>query len=691
MTDIAKHTPMMQQYLRVKAEHPDKLVFYRMGDFYELFFEDAQRASRLLDITLTARGQSAGAPIPMAGVPFHAVDQHLARLVKQGESVVIVEQYGDPATTKGPLERKVARILTPGTVTDAGLLDAKRESLLAGVVCDKGRAGIAWLSLASGAMTLAEVSMADCAGILERLDLAELLLPEGAADIPFKSAATAVRRLAPWQFEPAAAHAALARQLGTIDLAAFGVNDAPLAVGAAGAVLSYAGATQQGTLAHVRSLQVEAVDDFVALDPATRRNLEITATLSGEPAPTLYSLLDRCATAAGSRLLRHWLHHPLRDQAHASERHEAIEALLGDRPLRTTLTQSLKHTIDVERVVSRIALRSARPRDLAGLRDTLAALPTIAASASASDSHLVRAAAAALALEPDWHALLLSAIAEQPAAQVRDGGVIAPGYDADLDELRAIDANCGAFLVELEARERARSGIATLKVEYNRVHGFYIEIGNTHSTRVPDDYRRRQTLKNAERYITPELKTFEDKALSAQDRALAREKLLFDGLLDELAPAIPVLQQAAKALATLDLAASLAESARGLAIDSSRFQRHTGPARARRPPSGRGAAGGRLRAQRCHAVERTPLADRDRTQHGRQVDLHAPDGGHCAAGLLRDVRPRTGRDDRPARRDLYAHRSCRRSRGRTLDVHGGDDRGRVHLESCDAEQPRHHR
>ena len=564
---LAAHTPMMQQYLRVKAQHPDKLVFYRMGDFYELFYDDAERAARALDITLTARGQSAGAPIPMAGVPYHALEPHLARLMKQGESVVIVEQFGDPATSKGPVERKVARIVTPGTLTDANLLEAKRDCLLAAYAPAGKRAGIAWLNLASGALTLTEVPQHEAVGVLERVAPAELLVPDDTDAPALRGRAPPCRSLPAWQFDRKSAQQAVARQLGTLDLAGFGADDVPLAVGAAGALLHYAGATQQSALSHVRTLTVETGSAFVALDPATRRNLEITATLDGNDAPTLHSLLDACATAAGSRLLRHWLTQPLRAQSRLTERHDGIDALRAEPRTARAVSDALKRTVDVERVVGRVALRNVRPRELAGLRDTLAKLPDIAKLLAQFEAvPLVAGARAALAVDARWSALLARAIAPEPAALVRDGGVMAEGFDAELDELRAIDANCGEFLVALEARERARTGIASLKVEYNRVHGFYIEVTNAHVEKIPDDYRRRQTLKNAERYITPELKTFEDRALSAQERALAREKVLYEELLDTLAPAIPALQAAGVALALVDVLADLADRAEALRL-----------------------------------------------------------------------------------------------------------------------------
>ena len=578
--EFAAHTPMMRQYLRAKAEHPDKLLFYRMGDFYELFYDDAQRASRLLDITLTARGQSAGAPIPMAGVPFHAVDGYLAKLMKIGESVAICEQIGDPATSKGPVERKVLRVITPGTVTDANLLEAKRDSLLVAANPGRHRTGIAWLNLASGQFTLAEVPTAESAAALERLDVAELLVPD-AVNVPVPRGATVPTRTLPsWRFDAAAATRALARQFGTRDLAAFGVEDLDLAVGAAGALLDYAAGTQAAALAHVRTLGVESAGEYLQLDAATRRNLEITATLRGDPAPTLLSLLDTCATAAGSRLLRQWLTHPLRSQAAATERHAAVAAWQERPSARRDFARELSRTVDLERIAARVALLSARPRDLSGLRDTLARLPALQGAITSADAAdaapLLAALAADLDVAPQWAELLARAIAPEPAAQVRDGGVIAAGFDADLDELRAIDEHCGEFLVALEARERERTGIANLKVEYNRVHGFYIEVTNAHATRVPDDYRRRQTLKNAERYITPELKAFEDKALSAQERALAREKLLYERLLAELVPSIAALAKAAAALAALDVLTTFAERAEALGLARPSFVAATG-------------------------------------------------------------------------------------------------------------------
>ena len=567
--DYAAHTPMMQQYLRIKAEHTDKLVLYRMGDFYELFYGDAQRAAPLLDITLTARGQSAGSPIPMAGVPYHAVEQYLAKLVRLGHSVAICEQIGDPAVSKGPVERKVTRVVTPGTLVDAGLLDGKRDCLLVALHSTASRAGVAWLNLAGGRLHLRDVPLAEVGALLARIDPSEILHAEDSAPVAGASAPT--HALPPWRFERATGVRRLCAQFGTRDLAAFGADDAPLAVAAAGALLDYAQATQQASLAHIRTLIVERSTDYLALDLATRRNLEVTETLRGEPAPTLYSLLDGCSTGAGSRLLRSWLSNPVRAQSAAIERHAAIAELVAAPQRRTALPKALRTTVDIERIASRIALRSARPRDLAGLRDTLQRLPALAALVGDCASPLLIAAAAALAVDSRWAELLTRAIAAEPAAAVREGNVIASGYDAELDELRAIQDNCGAFLVDLEARERERTGITSLKVEFNRVHGFYIEVSNANVQRIPDDYRRRQTMKNAERYITPELKTFEDKALSAQERALARERRLYDEIVAALDPSIEALQRAALALASLDVFSAHAELATALRWTQPRF------------------------------------------------------------------------------------------------------------------------
>jgi DNA mismatch repair protein MutS len=563
---FSAHTPMMQQYLRIKAQFPDTLVFYRMGDFYELFYSDAERAARLLGITLTRRGESAGEPIRMAGVPYHSVDQYLARLVKLGESVAICEQIGDPNASRGPVERQVTRVVTPGTLTDAALLEDKRDNVLMAILPRRGLLGLAWLALSSGRFAVMETQARNLATELERLAPAEILLPEETAIDGLDGRAVAIKRLPPWQFERDSAVRALNTLFGTHDLSGFGAAELDAALGAAGALLEYARGTQGAALAHVRGLTVEQERGFLRLDPATRRNLELTETIRGERSPTLFSLLDTCATTMGSRLLRHTLHHPLTDRAALAARLDAVSTLRGEggpAPCEGVRTL-LAHCADVERITARIALRSARPRDLSALRESLDLLPRLSPVLAALSA--VRIAGLAAALEPasDVSALLSAAIKPEPAAVLREGGVIADGYDAELDELRGIQSNCGAFLIELEARERERTGIPNLKVEYNRVHGFYIEASRAQADKVPDDYRRRQTLKNAERFITPELKAFEDKALSAQERALAREKLLYDGVLAALAEHITRLQTIAEAVAELDLLACFAERAASL-------------------------------------------------------------------------------------------------------------------------------
>ena len=568
-----KHTPMMQQYLRIKADYPDLLLFYRMGDFYELFFEDAERAARLLGITLTQRGSSAGQAIKMAGVPFHAADQYLAKLVKLGESVAICEQIGDPATSKGPVERKVQRVVTPGTLTDAELLPEKTERPLLALNVLQHRKGLvlglAWLSLSSGRLRLIELATDERSlssrlrHEIERIAPAEILLDTRSADLLNASTSPRPTHVADWHFEIPAARKALCEQLAVVTLAGFGAEALESAIGAAGALLLYARNTQGKQLKHVTGLQVEREDEFIGIDAATRRNLELTEPLRGNDStsPTLFSLLDHCRTAMGSRLLRHWLHHAPRDQMTAQSRHSAIEFLIQAN-LSETVTELLASVPDIERISTRIALLSARPRDLSALRAGLQQLPELQKALSVATSlaipGLIEQMHAALAAPDQALALLERAIAPEPAAMIRDGGVIAQGYDTELDELRSLSENAGQFLVDLETRERERTGITNLRVEYNKVHGFYIEVTHGQVAKVPDDYRRRQTLKNAERYITPELKAYEDKALSAQDRALAREKHLYETLLQTLALHISELQRIAQAVSLLDVLVALA-------------------------------------------------------------------------------------------------------------------------------------
>ena len=584
--ELADHTPMMQQYLRLKAEAGPLLLLYRMGDFYEMFYEDAERGAKLLGLTLTRRGSSNGVPIPMAGLPYHAAEQYLAKLVAQGVSVAICEQIGDPATSKGPVERKIVRIVTPGTLTDEALLPSKADRCVAAVfVPRKGnkaqRAGVAWLNLASGEFKLSECAAEALDSELHRIDPAEIILADDAElDVTLHCAAT---KIPPWHFEAEQAQAHLLAHFKTESLSGFDVDGLPTALCAAGALLRYAGRTQAHALSHVQTLVADRASQYVLMDPATRRNLELTRTLSGDDAPTLFSILDNCCTPMGSRLLRRWLHHPLRDNAPVFERQQAIASLmtasaphselLHATPLLQALRTELNKLPDLERIATRIALLSVRPRELASLRDALSALPAVQqqvlsalaplqqSEVSAKPIPQLQALAQALTPPEGLRELLTRAIALEPAALARDGGVIATGFDVELDELVAISTDNGAFLLELEARERARTGIATLRVEFNRVHGFFIEVSRAQAEKVPGDYRRRQTLKNAERYITPELKSWEDKVLSAQDRSLAREKWLFVQLLEQLTSTVKQLAQCASACAALDALVSLAHHA----------------------------------------------------------------------------------------------------------------------------------
>jgi len=556
---------MMQQYLRIKAEHPGMLLFYRMGDFYELFYDDAERAARLLDITLTKRGKSAGQPIPMAGVPYHAAEGYLAKLVRQGESVAICEQIGDPATSKGPVERKVVRIVTPGTVTDEALLEERRDNLLAALLAQDQQFGLATLDITSGRFVLQQLDSEEAlAGELERLRPAELLLPE---DWSLPAAMPEQRGLSHrpvWHFDRETAEQLLTRQFGTRDLGGFGCDDQPLAVAAAGCLLQYVQETQRSALPHLRGLTVERREDAIIIDAATRRNLELDQSLSGQQQHTLAGILDRTVTPMGSRMLRRWLNRPLRDRVQIGQRHEAIGQLLEQG--YGTLQETLQGVGDIERILARVALKSARPRDLATLRDSLARLPELQQQLAQYDAALPTRLATEAGTHPEVVTLLQQAIIDNPPMLIRDGGVLAEGYDAELDELRAISRNADQFLLDLEQRERERTGITGLKVSYNRVHGYYIEISRSLSDQVPEEYVRRQTLKGAERFITPELKRFEDQVLSARERSLAREKMLYDQLLDRLQQQIPALQQTAEALAALDVLSNLAERAERLAL-----------------------------------------------------------------------------------------------------------------------------
>lgn len=571
MTDLSAHTPMMQQYWKLKNQHPDQLMFYRMGDFYEIFYEDAKKAAKLLDITLTARGQSAGQSIPMCGIPFHSVEGYLAKLVKLGESVVICEQIGDPATSKGPVERQVVRIITPGTISDEALLDEHRDNLLAAVLGDERLFGLAVLDITSGRFSVQEINgWENLLAELERLNPAELLIPDDWPQGLPAEKRKGSRRRAPWDFDRDSAFKSLCQQFGTQDLKGFGCENLTLAIGAAGCLLSYAKETQRTALPHLRSLRHERLDDTVILDGASRRNLELDINLAGGRDNTLQSVMDRCQTAMASRLLGRWLNRPLRDRAVLEARQDAIACLLDDY-LFETLQPQLKEIGDLERILARIGLRNARPRDLARLRDALAALPKLQHAMTTLDTPHLQQLATTIATYPELAELLARAIIDNPPAVIRDGGVLKTGYDAELDELQAMSENAGQFLMDLEAREKARTGLANLKVGYNRVHGYFIELPTKQAESAPADYIRRQTLKGAERFITPELKEFEDKALSAKSRALAREKMLYDELLEKLIGHLAPLQDSAAALAELDVLSNLAERALNLDLNRPRF------------------------------------------------------------------------------------------------------------------------
>jgi DNA mismatch repair protein MutS len=570
MTDTAlQHTPMMAQYLGLKADHPDTLLLYRMGDFYELFFADAEKAARLLNITLTQRGQSAGQPVVMAGVPFHSVETYLARLIKLGESVAICEQVGE-VTGKGPVERKVVRVVTPGTLTDMELLSDKTESLLMAVhQGPRNTCGLAWLSVTQGEVHLAECPTEGLAEWVLRIGPGELLFSAGATPafearlrgLPVAGAMSIAVR-PDWQFDAGLGERKLLDQLKAASLAPWQAQELPQAHAAAAALLGYAEHTQGRALTHMHSVRVQRNDEFVDLPQTTRRNLELTQTLRGEDKPTLFSLLDVCMTGMGSRLLKNWLLAPRRDRSEAQQRLDAIAAL--QRGPWLALREQLKGSTDVERITARIALRQVRPRELVALQLTLKKTELLAPVLQGLGPYLTHISGQ-LQPPPGCAELLLRAIDAEPATLVRDGGVMAAGFDAELDELRAIQTNCDSFLLDLETREKARTGIANLRVQFNKVHGFFIEVTQGQIDKVPDDYRRRQTLKNAERFITPELKAFEDKALSAQERALAREKWLYEQVLDQLQPFVPGLTQLARALATLDALCALTE--RALTLD----------------------------------------------------------------------------------------------------------------------------
>ncbi|WP_394551385.1 DNA mismatch repair protein MutS [Pantoea sp. SGAir0180] len=557
--DFSTHTPMMQQYLRLKAEHPDILLFYRMGDFYELFYDDAKRASQLLDISLTKRGASAGEPIPMAGVPHHAVENYLARLVQLGESVAICEQIGDPALSKGPVERKVVRIVTPGTISDEALLQERQDNLLAAVVHGARGYGYATLDISSGRFRLSEpMDLETMAAELQRTNPAELLYPEDFSPMSLIDQRRGLRRRPLWEFEIDTARQQLTLQFGTRDLNGFGVEQAHLGLRAAGCLLQYVKDTQRTSLPHIRAISMERQQDSIIMDAATRRNLEITQNLAGGTENTLAAVLDKTVTPMGSRMLKRWLHMPLRDSSVIAKRQESIAEL---QALSDVLQPVLRQVGDLERILARLALRTARPRDLARMRHAFQQLPELNdLLANAGSAHL-KTLRTQIGDFSDLRTLLEQAVVESPPVLIRDGGVIAPGYHAELDEWRALADGATDYLDRLEIREREKLGLDSLKVGFNGVHGYYIQVSRGQSHQVPIHYVRRQTLKNAERYIIPELKEYEDKVLTSKGKALALEKSLYEGLFDLLLPHLEALQSSAAALAELDVLSNLAERA----------------------------------------------------------------------------------------------------------------------------------
>ena len=567
--DTSQHTPMMRQFLAIKEAHPDELLFYRMGDFYELFYRDAEIAAPVLDITLTSRGKSAGEPIPMAGVPYHAAESYLAKLVRAGYSVAIAEQIGDPNESKGPVERKVVRVVTPGTLTDESLLDASGDALIVSVFRHQLRAGIAWMDLSSGRFLVTEVEGDEALSAeLQRLSPAELLLPEDAS-ITTLADHVAIRRLATWQFDEDSARTQLNQHFQTRDLSGFGCGDLSLAIAAAGCLLDYVKDTQRNELPHLTSIRHERQSDSVILDAATRRNLEIDLNLHGGEDNTLFSVYNSTVTAMGTRHLKRWLHRPVRVRSVLEDRLDAVSRLTQNYAFEKT-RQALKPISDLERILARVALRSSRPRDLTRLRDSLWALPALV-TATPQDTNLLQALQSDIGQYPELCELLSRALVESPPVVIRDGGVLAEGYDEELDELRGISENAGEYLVDIELREREATGLSTLKVGYNRVHGYYIEISRQQSDQAPDTYQRRQTLKNVERFITPELKQFEDKALSSRSRALAREKFLYEALVERIAEDLLSLQTTSRAICDLDVLACFAERADALSLSRPSF------------------------------------------------------------------------------------------------------------------------
>ena len=567
-----QHTPVMRQYLGFKSQHPDKLLFFRMGDFYEFFYEDAKKAARLLDISLTSRGRSAGEPIPMAGVPYHAADSYLAKLLKLGESVVICEQIGDPASSKGPVDREISRIITPGTITDEALLDQSSENLLAAIFEQSGGFGLATIDICSGRFVLMQLENQEMLNSeIERLRPVEILICEDAEQKQDIKILRNITTRPAWHFDEESAVELLKKQFQVRELSGFGCEDMPLAISAAGCLLQYTEETQRSALKHLQAISVEHQQESIVLDAVSRRNLELESDNEGSGKHSLLSVLKTTSTAMGGRLLSRWLHRPIRDLQTLRLRHDAVASLLRNRGF-IQFHDMLRSIGDMERILARISLKSAKPRDLVQLRTTLAALPELDNLLSDIDCPLLQQLGDHIDDFPDLYDLLQDAVIDSPPLTIRDGGVIAENYNATLDELRHLSSEAGQFLLDLESREKKRTGIATLKVGYNRVHGYYIELGRNQTSELPPEYRRRQTLKASERYITPELKTFEDKVLSAQEKALALEKQLYDELLDELGKSIPALQMCSAAIAEIDVLVCFAERAETLNLSQPTFK-----------------------------------------------------------------------------------------------------------------------
>lgn len=562
-TTSAQHTPMMQQYLQIKAQYPDMLVFYRMGDFYELFYDDATRAAQILDITLTQRGESAGQPIPMAGVPYHSYESYLARLIKLGESVAICEQTGTVDNTKGPVKREVVRIVTPGTVSDDAFLQAHKNNYLAAIAHTNKQSALAYVDISSGEFYVSPIQNEGLQAELTRIQPSELLINEQQETTDdYQQYTPSVQKRPPWEFQHETTNQLLTQHFKTQDLAGFGLNDHPAGIIAAGCLLNYIQQTQKSALPHINYIQLEQPSDYVILDDATQRNLEISVNLQGGDNNTLAQLFDHTGTPMGSRLLKRWLHQPIRHQSTIEQRHEAIHCLLNSTNLNN-IQQTLKGITDLDRILARVGLQSARPRDLLQLRSILHTIPQLQ-EAIPDNTSLLKELTHQLKTFPELTDLLQRALADNPPVVIRDGGVIAQGYDAELDDLRELQENSGQYLLQLEQQEREQTGISQLKVGFNRVHGYYIEISKTYSDQAPQHYIRRQTLKNVERYIIPELKEYEEKVLSSKTKALAREKQLYDELIQSLLPALNQLQGSSSAIAQLDVLANLAERANSL-------------------------------------------------------------------------------------------------------------------------------